>query len=253
METIQVHRKEAYVILELARYKTNPINVAMMKEISQLMADLATDSSVKGVIISGQPGFFSVGLDVKELLTLNTETAKVFFREFNKMVFGLVQFPKPLIAAITGHAPAGGCVIAICCDFRIMAEGDVFRIGLNEVPVGVMVPPHILELYGFWLGKGRAYQFLLEGKLHTTTEALNCGLVDKIVDLDRVLPAAEQKMQQLLTSDFDTLMGVKMNLRHPLIIQMIALAKDTPIGTEQHFWQESSQKRLKMLADKIGK
>lgn len=252
METIKVHRKEAYVILELARYKTNPINVAMMKEISQTMANLARDPSVKGVIISGQPNFFSVGLDVKELLTLNKETSKVFFHEFNRMVFELVQFPKPLIAAITGHAPAGGCVIAICCDFRIMAQSDIFKIGLNEVPVGIMIPPHILELYSFWIGKGKAYQFLLEGKLLTAAEALSCGLVDEIVDLEHVLTTSEQKMNTLLTADFDTLMGVKINLRHPLIKQMIALAKDTPIGTEQHFWKENSQKRLKILAEKIG-
>lgn len=253
METIKIHRKEDYAILELARYKTNPINVTMMKEISQAITDLANDSSVKGVIINGQPGFFSVGLDVKELLSLDKESSKVFFSSFSRMVFDLVQFPKPMIAAITGHAPAGGCVIAICCDFRIMAEGEAFRIGLNEVPVGVMVPPHILELYGFWLGKGKAYQFLLEGKLHATDEALACGLIDKIVDLASVLPAAEQKMKELLAVDFDTLMGTKMNLRHPLIKKMITLAKDTPIGTEQHFWKESSQKRLRMLVAKISK
>jgi len=253
METIKIHRKENYAILELARHKTNPINITMMREVSEAIHSLAQDSSVKGVILSGQPGFFSVGLDVKQLMSLDKEQTTVFFSEFNRMVFQLMQFPKPLISAITGHSPAGGCVMAICCDYRIMVNDDKFRIGLNEVPVGLIVPPHIHELYGFWLGKGKAYQFLLEGKLHTASEALACGLVDQLETIESVVPAAEAKMQSLLTADFDTLMGTKMNLRHPLIKRMITLAKDTPIDTEKHFWKESSQQRLNMLVAKISK
>ncbi len=253
METIKIHRKDNYAILELARYKTNPINVTMMRDLIGSMNDLAQDPSVQGVIISGQPGFFSVGLDVKELVSLDKVNSKIFFSEFSRMVFELIQFPKPLICAITGHSPAGGCVIAICCDYRIMAQGDAYRIGLNEVPVGIMVPPHIHELYSFWVGAGKAYQFLLEGKLHTTEEALACGLIDQVVDLEEVLTTAETKIKSLLQSDFDTLMGTKINLRHPLIKRMIALAKDTPIDTEQHFWTEKSQQRLRTLVQMLNK
>ena len=253
METINIHRKDNYAILELARYKTNPINIAMMKEVDEAINDLAQDPSVKGVILSGQAGFFSVGLDVKELMSLDKEGVNIFFSAFNKMVFQLLQFPKPLISAITGHSPAGGCVMAICCDYRVMAEGDHFRIGLNEVPVGIMVPPHIHELYGFWVGKGKAYQFLLEGKLHTSSEALACNLIDQLVPLEEVVSTAEAKLKSLLKVDFDTLMGSKINLRHPLIKRMITLAKDTPVDTEKHFWKESSQQRLKMLVAQISK
>lgn len=253
MSTIKIHKKDNYAILELARSTTNPINVAMMRDISQAMDELSQDTSVRGVIITGQPPFFSVGLDIKELLQLDAKTSKIFFMEFNRMIFQLVQFPKPMVCAITGHSPAGGCIIAICADFRIMVNEDKFKIGLNEVPVGIMVPPHILELYAFWVGKGKAYQYLLQGKLHTASEALACGLVDQLVPITEVLQTAEQKMQSLLKADEETLMGVKINLRHALIKQMIHLMKDTPIDTEQHFWKEGSQQRLKMLAQQLAK
>ncbi len=253
METISVHHKENYAILELSRGKVNPINLQMMREIIGALNDLMEDDSVRGVIISGQPGYFSVGLDVKELASLNQEQSEEFFNTFGRMIFELVQFPKPMISAITGHSPAGGCIIAICSDYRVMATGEHYRIGLNEVPVGIMVPPHVHELYAFWVGQGKAYQYLLEGKLHTGEEAMANGLIDELVDLGDVLHQAEAKLRLWLKADEHTLMGVKINLRHHLLKRMIAMAKDTPVDTHRHFWRPSSQERLRQVLDQVGK
>lgn len=253
MNTIKIHYKKDYAIVELARGKANPINLEMMQELCQAMEALRADDNVRGVVITGQPPFFSAGLDVKALAELDPESSAEFFASFGRMIFDLVRFPKPLIAAITGHSPAGGCIIAITCDYRIMAEEEGYRIGLNEVPVGIMVPGHVHELYSFWVGRGPAYQYLLEGKLHTSAEALACGLVNELVPMADVLERAKDYLQQLLQADSATLMGVKINLRHALIKRMIEMAKDTPVDTESHFWRPSSRERLRMVLDQIAK
>ena len=253
MNTLKIHHKKDYAILELARGKANPINVQMMQELCQAMEELTTDASVRGVVITGQPHFFSVGLDVKALAELDKNSSTEFFQSFGRMIFDLVRFPKPLVAAITGHSPAGGCIIAITCDYRIMAEEDSYRIGLNEVPVGIMVPGHVHELYSFWIGRGPAYQYLLEGKLHSSAEALACGLVNELAPMTDVLKRAEAYLSRILQADSATLMGVKINLRHGLIKRMIEMAKDTPVDTETHFWRPSSQERLRKVLDQIAK
>src|SRR5690606_32452196 len=104
------------------------------------------------------------GLDLITLFEYDEAKIHEFWESFIALIYDLAAFPKPSIAAITGHSPAGGCVLALCCDHRVMAEGD-YIIGLNEVPVGIIVPQCIFELYSFWLGSARASKFLLEGKL----------------------------------------------------------------------------------------
>src|SRR5690606_16566166 len=73
------------------------------------------------------------------------------------LIYTLAALPQPPIASITGHAPAGRCALVICCDYRIMAEGE-FVIGLNEVPVGLILPPGTFDLYSLWLGQSLAYR-----------------------------------------------------------------------------------------------
>src|SRR5690606_38326654 len=125
-------------------------------------------------ILMGKEGFFSSGLDLITLFEYDQAQIKKFWEKFIGLVHQLVRFPKPLICAITGHSPAGGCVLALCADYRIMAQGD-YIIGLNEVPVGIVVPGSIAQLYGFWIGMGNASRFLLEGKLLKPEEAESVG------------------------------------------------------------------------------
>ncbi|MBK7640026.1 MAG: enoyl-CoA hydratase/isomerase family protein [Bacteroidetes bacterium] len=75
----------------------------------------------------------------------------MFGRDFSKFLITISKFPKPLVAAITGHSPAGGCIIGICCDYRVMAKGN-YKIGLNEIPVGIIVPKGIMALYSRCIG-----------------------------------------------------------------------------------------------------
>jgi len=129
------------------------------------------------------------------------------------MYIELARFTKPFICAITGHSPAGGTVIAITADYRVMAEGDKFGIGLNEVAVNVQISTNLIEAYSFWLGKSLAYRNILAGKLLNTKEALAANLIDEVVPMDEVLPKAEKRMKHYLQADKNIWLNTKTKLR----------------------------------------
>ena len=216
METLQVENRDNYSIIQLDRGKANAMNLQMIEELIAEINRMKNDNSVHGTIITGKTNFFSAGLDLPEIMTYDKDRTRYFWKRFMDMMAVLVAYPKPLISSVTGHSPAGGCIIAICCDYRIMAGGD-YKIGLNEVPVGIVVPKQIFELYAFWLGKHRAYQFLMEGRLMTPQQASDTGLIDIIMPMEQVLDAAERKMRQYLSFDKATWSKSKLSLRKDLI------------------------------------
>src|SRR5574337_101175 len=107
------------------------------------------------------------------------------------------RVPIPMVAAITGHSPAGGAVLALFCDYRVMAEGS-FRIGLNEVQVGLIVPEAIQVALRRVVGTYRAERLLVSGAMIESAEALACGFVDEVTGVDQVTRRALHWLGELL-------------------------------------------------------
>ncbi len=213
MNTLKLIKKEGYTIVQMNRGKVNAINYEMVQELRQVFSEVEKDKTVKGVILTGQPHFFSAGLDLIELIQYNEQEIRDFFSAFGVLYLELVRFTKPFISAITGHSPAGGCVLAVASDNRYMAEGDNYVIGLNEVAVNIQISQNLTEGYAFWMGEGLANRYILEGKLLTGVEAKAAGLVDDLLPLDEVLEHAENKMRQYLKADPEIWVNTKKKLR----------------------------------------
>ena len=213
MNTLLLTKKLDHTIVTLNRGKVNAINHEMVKELRQTFRELQDDPEVKGVILTGQPHYFSAGLDLIELIRYNQSQINDFFGEFGTLYQELVRFPKPLISAISGHAPAGGCVLAVTCDNRYMANGDQYVIGLNEVAVNIQISQDLVDAYAFWMGEGLANRYILEGKLLSGQEAVSAGLIDTLLPLEQVLGHAELKMQQYMKADQEIWINTKKKLR----------------------------------------
>jgi len=252
METLRITAREGYSILQFDRGKSNPMNLTMFEELRQAINELREDAAVKGVIITGKEHFFSAGLDLPEIMTYDRDKTRAFWQSFMDLVAGLVAFPKPLISAVTGHSPAGGCIVAIACDYRIMAGGN-YKIGLNEIPVGLVVPKHIFDLYAFWLGKHRAYQFLMEGRLMNPQEASDAGLIDVVVPADQVLESAERKLAQYLKFDSNTWSATKLNLRKELIDSVSNVDEALMDKIIDHWYQPGTQAILNGFVEMLKK
>ena len=125
--------------LRLARPPVNALNYDLVSALRDALAKAGADEK-EGVILSGSPGIFSAGLDLKDLLALSREDLGRFWRAFFSLLKELASSPCPVVAALTGHSPAGGAVLALFCDRRIAVQGERFAIWLNEVQAGLVVP-----------------------------------------------------------------------------------------------------------------
>jgi enoyl-CoA hydratase/carnithine racemase len=188
----------------------------MVRELAAAIKNLEADSQVGGMILTGKQGFFSSGVDLMDAYDYDEPQAREFWTDFFDLQTKLISFKKPMVAAISGHSPAGGCVLAVCCDYRLMAEGE-YIIGLNEIPVGIIVPESIFKVYAFWIGQQKAYQYLLEGKLITVNEAVKIGLIDEVCASADLMPMALKKLKTYLQFNPVTWSQSKLNLRNELI------------------------------------
>lgn len=178
--------------LRLARAPVNALNAELISALDAAITlaetEAAAGASLRALVISGNPKLFSAGLDLREI-TGPTETARTLVLAFSQLQLRLARCSLPLIAAITGHSPAGGAVIAILCDHRVMAKGAA-RIGLNEVQVGLYPGETIFRCYERILGTAKAANFLTRGAMLTADEALAAGLVDELIEPDEVIARA---------------------------------------------------------------
>ncbi len=250
MNTLSVTVREKVAIIALNRGKSNAMNAELIKELKSLIKNIEQDEQILGTILTGKEGFFTAGLDLIELYDYDENQIKNFWIDFLDLVKTLTQFKKPLVAAISGHSPAGGCVMALCCDYRVMAEGK-YIIGLNEVPVGIIVPDSIFHLYAFWLGQAKAYQSLLEGKLFSVEEAKQIGLLDATSDISSLMSHAQKKIQSYLQYDATTWQQSKLNLRKELIEKVSADQTCTLDTMLKQWWAPSTRSILKTIIENL--
>ncbi len=131
------------------------------------------------VLLTGAGGCFSPGLDLKEVLTFDLAAMRSFLARLDVMVERLFDHPAPTVALIDGHAIAGGCVLALCCDFRV-AHAGTGRIGLNEANLGVRFPPRTLRLVESRISPHALHEIVLGAELFQQQDALRVGLIDEL-------------------------------------------------------------------------
>lgn len=182
--------------LRLARPPANALDPALIAALADAVLG-APAGGARALVLSGSPGRFSGGLDVPVLLTLDRPAMETTLRDFFRLMRAVAAAPIPCVAAITGHAPAGGAVLSIFCDARVMAEGD-YRIGLNEVQVGLSLPRVIHTALVRVVGPRQAERLGVGGLLVSAGEALHVGLVDELVPLEGVVERALERCRDLL-------------------------------------------------------
>jgi 3,2-trans-enoyl-CoA isomerase len=182
--------------IQLARPPVNALNLQLLRALRTALDDSVREGA-RGIVLSGAQGLFSAGVDVPALLACDRAGVREYWREFFLLCATLARAPIPLVAAISGHSPAGGAVLALFCDYRVMAEGP-FRIGLNEVQVGLIVPDAIQLALRRVVGTYRAERLLVSGAMIDSAEALACGFVDELTGVDQVSTRALHWLGELL-------------------------------------------------------
>jgi len=180
-------------IITLSRGKANALNSEMVDELLAAVDAARSDSQVRGIVIaSGSPRFFSGGFDVVEVFGYDRARMKDFFGRFIDLYEGLYTLPKPVVGAISGHAYAGGAVLALACDYRVIADGS-FGFALNEIDLGVVLPPGIARMAVHAMGYRAGSRMVLSGQPLTPDQAVESGLADEKAPPDEVLGRAIER------------------------------------------------------------
>lgn len=257
MSLIETHAADGIVELKLARAPVNALNPALCTDLQSALS-AAIEGGAQGIVLSGGTKVFSAGLDVPYLLSLGDDRDALMsaWEAFFCAARALAESPVPVVAAIGGHAPAGGCVLALCCDYRVMARSDdparPYRIGLNETQVGLVVPMGILRLMQRVVGVYRAERLVVAGDMVEAERAERIGLVDELVAADEVSARAREWLTQLL------------RLPQPVMRQTRAIARADVIAAMQpeHIqlprfiaaWSDpATQAALHALVARLGK
>lgn len=238
--------------LRLARPPVNAINPALCQALCEAM-DSAIANGAEGLVLSGGPKVFSAGLDVPLLLSIQEDGQALYdaWNGFFDAARALAACPVPVAAAIAGHAPAGGCVLALCCDWRVMAEGP-FGIGLNETQVGIAIPPGIMRLMQRTVGARQAEALLLAGAMVESSRALDIGLVDELAAADAVVARAADRINLLLDLPRAPMLATRKLLRADLVEAVSPASMQLEQCLES--WRSAdTQQALRAMVTRIGK
>jgi Delta3-Delta2-enoyl-CoA isomerase len=244
-------KHDAVTEIQLARPPVNALNMDLLRALQGALVDAARDGA-RGIVLSGTQGMFSAGVDVPELLTRDRAGVREFWREFFVTCAALAHSPIPVVAAITGHSPAGGAVLSLFCDYRVMAQGP-FRIGLNEVQVGLVAPDCIQMALRRIVGAYRAERLLVAGSLIDAEQALACGFVDELAIVDQVVTRALHWLNETLALPAHAMLATREIARADLTstyADVDALPIDTFVDA---FYHDETQATLQQLVARLKK
>jgi enoyl-CoA hydratase/carnithine racemase len=219
---IELTKEDKVALLRLTKSVTNPIDLALTSALHDAVREVSEDPAVTGVVLgSGNDKFLSIGFDLPSLFALGRSAFGDFCAAFDRMFLDLYALPKPVVAALTGHAIAGGGVLALGCDYRVIAEGRKL-IGLNEVKLGVPVPYAADCAVRALLAPRDAKTVLEGGDFHEPPAALAMGLVDEVRPAAEVWPAAVERARRLGSTPGGAYRIIKANRVDPVLAEIEA-------------------------------
>jgi enoyl-CoA hydratase/carnithine racemase len=214
MSFVEVQLRSGIATVILERGKVNALNPAVVEELSATFGTLQSDTEVSAVVLTGRGKFFSFGFDIPEFLSYTREEFTNYLISFTTLYRNLFIYPKPLVAALNGHAIAGGCMIALACDRTIMVQGSA-KISLNEILFGSSVFAGCTEMLQFRTGS-RASDVLYSGAMYSPAEAQEIGLVAEVVGPDALLDRAREIARELDSRRPAAFASIKSLLRKPV-------------------------------------
>ncbi len=248
---IQVEYQNEIALVRLNQPITNALDLQLLTELAQTLREVKQDSNVRGLVLSSSnTKFFSIGFDIPQLFKLARQDFRIFYRTFNQICVDLYTLPKPTLAAITGHAIAGGCVLALCCDYRFIAAGHKLM-GLNEIKLGVPVPYLADCILQRMVGMQDARDMLNGGDFYPPERLLQMGMVDQVLPLDQVVPESIKKTEALGTMPQAAFAMIKQNRVEMIDARVLARREEKERFFVECWYSAQARERLKEAMEKF--
>lgn len=194
--SVAVNDKTGVATVTMGRPPVNGLNLELIQELTRTFESLEKNKSRGMILTSAFPSVFSAGLDIMEMYKPKADRVKAFWTALQDMWLKLYSTPYPTAAAINGHSPAGGCLMSLSCEYRVMV-GPKFTIGLNETQLGIVAPKWFQLSFRDVVKSRDAEMALTLGKMFTTDEALKIGLIDEVAsDANDAIAKAEKFIGQ---------------------------------------------------------
>ena len=226
MPHVTLTRSDPVAVLKMDRPPANAMDTGLLGEVVAALGEAAADPPA-ALVIAGNDGFFSAGADLKAVPTYGPEQQREMVHAINAMALGAYGLPCPVVSAVTGHAIAGGMVLALCGDLRIASADG--RYGLTEVKVGVPYPQAAIGVVDRELGPQARRVFAFGNQLHRAEDCLRLGVFDEVHPPDRVLERARELAARLATMPADVYARTKRDLRGGALETMRAAAAADPL------------------------
>lgn len=244
MNFIKVSKENGITTVTMSRGKVNAINEAFIDELGAVYNELAADADTKAVILTSDGKFFSFGFDIPELLNYSKNDFARYLKKFCAIYTRMFLFPKPVIGAINGHATAGGCILALTCDFRIMVTGKA-KIALNELNIGAAIFAGCVGMLKSAVGERNAEKVLLTGTMYSAEDARRIGLVDSVTSGETLMAEAKEIAEGFSQKNPDAFKTLKNLLRRPIAECFSRSEGDSILDFIEIWYSEPTQKVLK--------
>jgi 3,2-trans-enoyl-CoA isomerase len=243
---VNVDIREGVAEILLNRPKVNAINGRVVHELAQCFDEIRGDDTAKALILRGEGSFFSFGFDVPELYDYEKKDFTEFMFKFSDMLRNVFLFPKPVIGALNGHTIAGGCILALACDYRLMVA-EKAKISLNEVTFGSTLFSSAVEMLRFLVGSRNASTILYSGRMHSADEALRLGLIDKVVAKEELLSSARSIAGDHASKDAPAFRGIKYLLRNRIAEYLKDREKESVLEFVDIWYSENVRASLRKI------
>ena len=247
---LRTETTDGLVRLTLDRGKTHAIDPELVGELRQAFDWMTRDTSVKAAILTGAGDrFFSNGLDVAALLPLTRPELTRFFDTFIGLCTEMYLFPKPLVAAINGHAMAGGLILALTADYQLIGADNRY-LGLSEVKLGLPAPHSAVLMLSALVGNRMAHQIALCGETLLPESAFRIGLAHEVTSYKHLMLVAETVARDLARTPTPAYGMTKRYLRSSTAGAMSSTALESREEFVQCWFMPETQASLKRLAER---
>jgi enoyl-CoA hydratase len=213
-EMIEVEIQDRIALVRMAKPPVNAIDLEFGEALHDALKAVSETSDVRALVLTGQASVFCAGLDLKQIPGFDRGQQRAMVTLLNRLFGGLYGCPVPTVAAVNGHAIAGGMVLALACDYRICAEGDV-ALGLTEVRVGVPFPVAAIEVARGALSPAAARTLVQFGETVGPARALELAAVDEVAPAGELTERSMEVASNLAQIPAATYQAVKHQLRRP--------------------------------------
>ena len=245
---IHTEQLGSVTVLRMQHGKVNALDAELLERLSTELEQVER-SPARALVLTGGGRSFSAGVDLWRVLDGGEPYLKRFVPLLRQTLTQLFAFPRPVVAAINGHAIAGGCVLACACDYRIMAAGTA-RLGVPELHVGVPFPSIAFEIVTSVAPTGLLSRLIYLGELFDPQEAEQSRLVDEIVAADELLARACEVADHLAAIPPETYRVTKRQLREPALERAARNAKTVDNEVERIWGSEAVTAAIRAYMEK---